>query len=153
MAAERGTAPVAEAAMAIVAAMGTDAWTSTRERAAAVFLLVDPGDFDTGLRRQLDAHAAVVARSADSDRARALLIGAWVAQLEALVARHPHAAARLSGLTDAAVPSVERRFQQDNTAHDHGVVNAVQHGTQHNHYMDSGRPRPAAALAPEDPDL
>lgn len=140
----------------IVAAMGTDAWSGARDQAAELFRQADPEDRHTGLRRQLDAHAAVVDRNPDPDRARALLVGAWQVQLETLLDLHPHIIEQLRTLidrVDAALPAAGRRFVQNNTAHDHGVVNAVQYGTQHIHYMDSTRPRPPAALAPEESDI
>lgn len=136
-------------AATIVAAMATDAWSTARTQAVELFRRHSPARH-AELEALLDANAALVGRAQDADRARLALIGLWQLELEGFLTRHPELAEELKALTvkiKAALPDQGRQFAQTNTARDHGIVNAVQHGTQHNHYMDSN-PRPPARLAP-----
>ncbi|WP_329316976.1 MULTISPECIES: hypothetical protein [unclassified Streptomyces] len=144
---------IAELAMTgattIVAAMATDAWTTVRGGFSAFIRRRSP-DLHAGLEARLDDGAALVARSPDAGTARGVLVGLWQGELERFLAAHPDAAEELEVQTAgmrAALPAVQQQWVQHNTARDHGVVNAVQDGTQHNHYMDSPGTQPPASGA------
>ncbi|MFF9763262.1 MULTISPECIES: hypothetical protein [Streptomyces] len=139
-------------ATTIVAAMATDAWATARDRAAELFHRRSP-DRQADIEAQLDANAALVARAEDGERARGALIGLWQLELEGFLARHPDAAGDLSALAaeiQAVLPAAQQQWVQNNTARDHGVVNAVQHGAQHNYYMDATSARPPEGPAPDE---
>jgi hypothetical protein len=138
-------------ATTIVAAMATDTWSAAREGAAQLFRrgLGQQAHIEV----QLDANAALVGQARDADRARGALTGLW--QLEAFLTRHPDAAEELGTLIahiQAGLPEAQQQWVQHNTARDHSLLNAVQHGTQHNYYMDSPVSRPEEGLAPDESD-
>ncbi|MGW5866581.1 hypothetical protein ACWFRJ_30910 [Streptomyces sp. NPDC055239] len=126
-------------ATTIVAAMATDAWTTVRSGFSAFIRRRSP-DLHAGIEARLDNGAALVAQAGDAKSARGVLVGLWQGELERFLAAHPDAAEELGVQTAemlAALPTMQQQWVQHNAAHDHGVVNAVQDGTQHNHYMDS----------------
>ena len=73
-----------------------------------------------------------------------LLEELWQLEFSKLLARSPTAAEDLAVWaisTQAGLPRASHVYRQTNIAHDDSVVNAVQHGNQYNHYMDSPDPR------------
>ncbi|MFG2646055.1 hypothetical protein ACGFYP_34430 [Streptomyces sp. NPDC048370] len=139
-------------ATTIVAAMATDAWTTARNRVVALFHRRSP-DLQAQIEAQLDANSALVAQDQNVERSRSALIGLWQLELQRLLTAHPDAAGDLSTQTaeiQSELPAALQEWVQHNTARDHGVVNAVQHGTQHVQYMDSPLARRAVGLAPEE---
>jgi len=140
-------------ATTIVAAMATDTWSAARKGAAKLFC--------RGLHRQahievqLDANAALVVQARDADRARGALTGLWQLELEGFLTRHPDAAEELGTLIaqiQAGLPEAQQQWVQHNTARDHSLLNAVQHGTQHNYYIDSPDSRPPIGLVSDERD-
>jgi hypothetical protein len=141
-------------ATTIVAAMTTDTWSAAREGAAKLFRRHSP-DQHADIEAQLDANVALVSRARDAERARGALIGVWQVELEEFLTCYPDAAGELGILIaqiQAMLPTAQQQWVQHNTARDHSVINAVQHGTQHNYYMDSPVSRPPAGLAPDESD-
>lgn len=139
-------------AATIVAAMATDAWSTARECVVELFHRRSP-DQRGELEVQLDANAALVSASGDADRARTALLGLWQLQLEGLLDRRPEIVEELTALTtriQTLLPVAGQQFVQHNSARDHGIVNAVQHGTQKNYFMDPADSRPLASLAPDE---
>jgi hypothetical protein len=139
-------------AAAIVSAMATDAWAAARDRTVELFRHHSP-ERQAEVATQLEANAALVARAGDAERARGVLVGPWQVELEEFLARHPDAEEDLAALSDrirAALPTQSRQWVQNVTAHDGSVVNAVQHGTQHIHYMDSSGPQASPGLADDE---
>lgn len=139
-------------ATAIVSAMATDVWSSARDRAVALFRHHSP-ERQAELETRLETNADQVQRAGDVERARGDVVGSWRLELGDLLTSHPDAADDLAALSDqvrAVLPAASQQWVQNNTARDHGVVNTVQHGTQHNHYMDATDPRPWAGLAPDE---
>jgi hypothetical protein len=153
------TQPVIEAlamtgATTVVAAMATDTWSTAREGIAKLFRRRSP-DRQAAIEAQLDANAALVVQAQDTERARGALTGLWQLELEGFLTRHPDAADELGTLVaqiQAALPTAQQQWVQHNTARDHSLLNAVQHGTQHNYYMDSPVSRPEEGLAPDESD-
>jgi hypothetical protein len=139
-------------ATTIVAAMATDAWTTVRDRAAALFR-GRTSDL-ARIEAQLDANSAQVAGSQNTERSRTALVGGWQMELEELLSAHPEAAADLraqAAVMQAAMSSAQQQWiQQHNTARDNAVINAVQQGNQHNYYMDSPRSLPPVAPSPDE---
>jgi hypothetical protein len=138
-------------AAAIVSAMATDAWNGARERIAELLRQHSPAR-RAELETRLEANAAQVERAGDVERARGALVGSWQLELEEVLSRNPDAAEDLVALTDrirASLPTASAQWVQNITAHGNGVVNAVQHGTQHNHFMDAAQPqaRPSTSSA------
>jgi hypothetical protein len=141
-------------ATTIVAAMATDTWSAARDRAANLFRR-SGCDRTAEIEAQLDVTAGLVVRARDAERARAALTGFWQLELEEFLSCHPDAADELGTLiaqVHAELPTAQRQRVQHNTARDHGLLNAVQHGTQHNYYMDSPVSGPAAGPAPDEID-
>ncbi|MER6086310.1 hypothetical protein [Streptomyces sp. NPDC001833] len=133
-------------ATTIVAAMATDAWATVRGGFSAFIHRRSP-DLHAGIEARLDDAAALLAQARDAESARGVLVGLWQLELERFLAAHPDAAEELEVQTAemrAALPAPQQQWVQRNTARDHGVVNAVQDGTQHNHYMDSPGTQPPA---------
>jgi hypothetical protein len=123
----------------LVMAMMNGTWDSARAGIASVFMRHDP-DVWASVEGQLDANAALMKRSGDVARTRLLLAELWQLEFGGLLARNPGAAEDLAVWaisTQASLPGTSQVWTQTNTAHDHGVINAVLHGNQYNHYMDS----------------
>ncbi|WP_280722600.1 hypothetical protein [Kitasatospora sp. MAA4] len=84
-----------------------------------------------------------MAQDENAEAARQELVGPWRRRPVALLREDPDAAAELTALIDEVreeLPQAQRSWAQTITASGHGVVNAVQHGNQHNYYMDSSAP-------------
>ncbi len=128
-------------ATAVVAAMATDAWQATRRGMARLFSR--GGGAVPAVEAQLDGDAEIVERDEDTDGARQDLVGPWRRRLLALLRQFPEAQADLMVLIEqirGELPQAEQNWVQANLARGHGIVNAVQHGTQYTFYMDSGNP-------------
>ncbi|MFE9429184.1 hypothetical protein ACFYNO_40285 [Kitasatospora sp. NPDC006697] len=130
------------AATTVTAAMGTEAWQATRGRLAR--LLHRRGREVAEVERELDGQAALVT-GAEAEEARAELVPPLRRQLLAVLRTDPRAVAELQALIDevrgslpADAPGLAQNVQHIK-ASDHAIVNAVQGGTQNNHFMD--RPR------------
>lgn len=141
-------------ATTVVAAMATEAWQAARTGTTRLFHHGGQAQQDA-VEARLNANAALAARAPDMDRARQGLVPVWQLELEELMRRHPDAAGELQALVDqvqAELPRTQKDWvqTQTNIARDHGIVYAVQHGTQHINYMDSPNPRPPATLAPDE---
>ena len=135
-------------AATIVAAMATDAWATARDHAAELFRH-RRSERQAQIEAQLDGNAALVAQARDAERARAALIGLWQVELETFLTHYPDSAGEVRTLTkkiQAALPTTQKQWVQNNTAHDHGLVNAVQIGKQHNIFM--GTTNPGAEIGP-----
>jgi hypothetical protein len=135
-------------AATIVAAMATDAWATARDHAVELFRR-HRSERQAVIEAQLDGNAVLVAQAGDAERARAALIGLWQVELETFLTRHPDSAGEVRTLTSriqAALPAAQTHWVQHNTAHGHGIVNAVHVGEQHNIFMDS--PNPGGGTGP-----
>jgi hypothetical protein len=157
MSAEEQLTLARAAGTALVAAMTSDTWRSARSGIALLFTRHVPA-MRADIEAQLDANAALMKRSAPGERTRLLLEELWQLEFSRLLARSPTAAEDLAVWAtspEAGLPKVTHVYRQTNIAHDDGVVNAVQHGNQHNHYMDSpdpGNSWPAGDSPAEDRD-
>jgi hypothetical protein len=140
-------------ATTVVAAMATDAWQAARARTVRLFHH-RTHDFPA-VEAQLEGDAVVVARDEDAEAARQELVGPWRRRLVALLREDPDAAAELTALIHEVrreLPQAQRSWVQTNTAHGHGIVNAVQHGSQHNYYPDSAPPERHRGTATGEPE-
>ncbi|GLW69599.1 hypothetical protein Kpho02_18980 [Kitasatospora phosalacinea] len=130
-------------ATTIVAAMATDAWETVRDRVSTLLHRRGP-EPRAAIEARLESSAELVSRGRDADRAREMVRGQWQLELEEFLAAHPEAVEELQEQLDsmrAALPEAQQQWVQNNTANGHGVVTALQHGTQHVYYMDSPGPR------------
>jgi hypothetical protein len=85
-----------------------------------------------------------VERDQDPNGARADLAGAWKRRLAALLHEYPDAETDLAELIDQVrgkLPPDGLGWVQVSVARDHGIVNAVRHGSQYTFYIDSPDPR------------
>ncbi|MEU1182533.1 hypothetical protein ABZ464_33830 [Streptomyces sp. NPDC005820] len=144
------TALAASGGAAIVAAMATDAWASTRAAVVRLFRRAGEGQ-QTTVRLCLEDDASLVAGASDAVQARQALLAAWQLRLETLVSQYPDAADELRALISAslaALPQHERHWVQNNIARDHGQVFAALGGNVIVH----ASPPPPPPPAPEPPD-
>ena len=81
----------------VVGAMDTDAWPAARARVARLFGRGRPKR-QARYEAQLDDSAAQVAEAGGSAEVRDGLVGAWRLELQALLHRHPDAAAELQAV-------------------------------------------------------
>ncbi|MGI5329345.1 hypothetical protein [Actinomadura nitritigenes] len=128
-------------ATTVVAAMATEAWQATRTRTARLFHR--QGRAASAVEAQLDGDAELVGSEDDPDGTRRELVGPWKRRFAALLRELPESEADLRALIDdvrADLPVAQRVWLQNNTADDHAVVNAVQHGNQYTFYMDTPGP-------------
>ncbi|MEU9647891.1 hypothetical protein AB0E00_03055 [Streptomyces sp. NPDC048110] len=134
-------------ATTIVAAMATGAWENARNATVALYRRYVPAQ-QAAVEVQLDGSAGRVERAQDPERERERQLPRWQDDLEDFLQRNPEAAAELHALVDRIqqdLPGALQSWAQTNIARDHGIVNAVQHGSQHNYYMDSSPPVTARA--------
>ncbi|MET9857977.1 hypothetical protein ABZY93_01425 [Streptomyces smyrnaeus] len=140
-------AAVAEAgAAAVVAAMATEVWQSTR---AGLLRLFHRGDEErrAALAAQLDNNAALVEAAAAPDDVRRAVLAYWSGELTALLHADSscrQALAQLAAEVAAALPNERGAgvLQQTNTAHDLGTVLAVQQGDLHASRRAASAPSP-----------
>ncbi|MFC8447883.1 hypothetical protein [Kitasatospora sp. NPDC057223] len=107
---------------AVVGAMATDAWQSTRAGAARLFGRDGESRHDV-ITARLEHDAGLVARASEPDRARGGLAPAWQIELEALLEEQPGLAGELRAFVDrtvAALPRAEQNWTLNVTARDHG---------------------------------
>ncbi|MGP3690136.1 hypothetical protein ACTVZO_36485 [Streptomyces sp. IBSNAI002] len=140
-------------ATAVVAAMATTAWDSTRESVVRLFRRGDTAEEET-VQVQLASHDDLVRRTEDTERARRALLPLWELQLEAFLIRYPEAADDLRALItrsqDALRQAQRPSVVQNITASAPGATAAgVTHGnaylTTTTHY---GGPPEATAPGP-----
>jgi TIR domain len=148
MSLEGELASLAEAAaVALVTAMGTNAWTSVRDAAARVFRRGGASGPDT-IGGRLDDHAALVAAADDQAEERAALEPFWRLRFRELVKAEPGCAvdlAELIGLRDnAARPAAGQHLEQHTTVRDSGRAFVAQGGNVIMH-GDPAAPRSAGA--------
>jgi len=120
---------------ALVGAMATDAWNSTRFGVARLFGRGGTAQ-QTAIEAQLDVNAALVAQADDPDEVRRSLVPVWRLQLETLLRQHPEAEDELRVLVAQvreALPAQQQTWVQTNIARDHATQYNVQHGTLHVH--------------------
>lgn len=122
---------LAEAGAAVVVkAMATDAWQATRTGVVALFRHAGRRH-RAAVRAQLDANATAVGEAADPDELRRELFGFWVLELANVLRADPASRPLLAQLVGGT--GDVQQFTQHNAASETGVVQAVQHGDQHNH--------------------
>jgi hypothetical protein len=147
MLAEALSALAAAGGTALVGAMATDAWQTTRDGIGRLF-----GRGDTGRRTvieaQLDEDAETVAHTEDAEReqARQELVLVWRRRLVQLLEEQPDTEAGLRDLiarVQAALPPSEQAWVQTNIAHG-GNLFAVQGGSQKINYHGSAARRDAS---------
>jgi hypothetical protein len=117
-------------ATALVAAMATDAWQTTRTGVAVLFGRGGQAR-QAAIEAQLDGDAALVAQDDDADGARRDLVPAWNRRLTVLLRQHPDAEDDLRTLVaeiQAALPRAQQHWVQTNIARDNGQVFASQGG-------------------------
>lgn len=120
---------------ALVGAMATDAWQSTRSRVARLFGRGGP-ERQAAIETQLDSNATLVAQAEDPDEARQSLAGVWRLELESLLRQYPDAEDELQALITQihqALPTAQQTWVQTNIARDQATQNIVQHGNLHVH--------------------
>ncbi len=119
-------------ATAVVAAMATTAWDSTRDSVVRLFRRGDTAEQET-VQVQLASHDELVRRTEDTERARRALLPLWELQLETFLDRHPDAADDLRALIARAQDALRQAQQpsvvQNITASAPGATAAgVTHG-------------------------
>lgn len=95
---------------AVVGAMGTDAWQTTRASVARLFGRGRPNR-QARYEAQLDDNAAQVAGANDPDRVREGLVPVWRLELQGLLRRHPDAENELRALVQRvadALPAAQQ---------------------------------------------
>jgi hypothetical protein len=128
-------------ATTVVAAMATDAWQDVRDWTARLFHR--RGYDRKAIEAQLDGDARLVELGGDTDDARQDFVGPWRRRLAALLLEFPEAETDLADLIERArdeLPVTRQTWIQTNISMDHGITNAVQHGSQYTFYMDGGKP-------------
>ncbi|MEU6080176.1 hypothetical protein [Streptomyces sp. NPDC047108] len=137
-------------AAALVTAMTTELWQTTRNGIAGLFPRAGRRRREVATR--LDSHAALVEGATAPDDVRRALLGSWAVELEDLLRREPacrEPLARLVGevlgevrgaLPDDRRETVHVHLEQANTARDSGTVFAVQGGDQPVHRSGHGGP-------------
>ncbi|MFB7618020.1 hypothetical protein [Kitasatospora sp. NPDC056181] len=145
MLAESLVAVATAGSTALVGAMATDAWQTTRTGVLRLFGRGTPAaDAESGqetppgpgshialVAAQLDGDAALVARAEDTELARRSLLPGWQLRLQELLREHPELAGELGDLTERmrrSLPESEQRWVQHVVAHDHSQVFAAQGG-------------------------
>jgi hypothetical protein len=120
---------------ALVGAMATDAWQTTRSGVARLFRRDGPAR-QAAIEAQLDGNAILVAQAEDPNEVRQSLVPVWRLQLEALLREHPGADEEVQALVaqvQEALPAPQQVWVQTNIARDQATQNIVQHGTLHVH--------------------
>ncbi|MGH4016007.1 MAG: hypothetical protein ACRDSL_19210 [Pseudonocardiaceae bacterium] len=114
---------------ALVGAMATDAWPSTRAGAGRLFGRGRQAR-QARVEAQLDGNAALVAQADDPDEVRQSLVPVWRLELEALLRRHPAAEPELRALVARvrdALPAPQQTWVAMNLTHDQSTQSIVQH--------------------------
>jgi hypothetical protein len=125
---------------ALVGAMATDAWQTTRSGIARLFGRGGSAR-QSAIEAQLDENAALVARAREPDEVRARLVPGWRVQLEVLLREYPEVVEELRVLVAQvreALPAPQQSWVQTNIAREQARQNIVQHGTLHVHLGGEG---------------
>jgi hypothetical protein len=134
---------------ALIGAAATDAWQSARDGVLALFGRGGDRRRDVAAAR-LDADAAQIeaAEVGERDEVRARILPGWQTRLGDLLEEYPEAREELTAWVQRVreqLPAPQAGWVQNNTARDHGMVFAVQGGSQHIHQTPAaGAPAPAA---------
>ncbi|KIQ64774.1 hypothetical protein TR51_11500 [Kitasatospora griseola] len=117
-------------AAVVVGAMATDLWCSVKDGTLAVFRRLGH-DRQRTVTEQLDRNAELVRDADRPEEARRALFAFWALELAAVLRQEPDLAPELTRLVTEFQGDRQRlAYTQNNTAHDHGTVYAVQHGDQ-----------------------
>ncbi|GGQ53947.1 hypothetical protein [Kitasatospora griseola] len=117
-------------AAVVVGAMATDLWRSVKDGTLAVFRRLGH-DRQRTVAEQLDRNAELVRDADRPEEARRALFAFWALELAAVLRQEPDLAPELTRLVAEFQGDRQRlAYTQNNTAHDHGTVYAVQHGDQ-----------------------
>lgn len=141
------TALGAAGGTAVVGAMATDAWKTTRDGVARLFSWGGQGRREA-IEAQLEEDAGTLADTDEADReqVRQKLVEVWRQRIERLLEQHPDAATDLQDLitrVQTALPLGQQAWVQHNTATAGGTVIAHQGtGAQHIHYDPPHDPPP-----------
>ncbi len=120
---------------ALVGAMATDAWQSTRSGVARLFGRGGTAR-QAAIETQLDSNTTLVAQAEDPDEARQTLAGLWRLELTELLRWHPDAEDELRALITQiqdALPAAQQTWVQTNIARDQATQHIVQRGNLHVH--------------------
>jgi hypothetical protein len=120
---------------ALVGAMATDAWQSTRSGVARLFGRGGQAR-QSAIEAQLDSNAVLVAQAEDPNEVRQALVPLWRLELEALLHQHPDIEEQLRAVvrrTTETLPASQQIWVQTNVARDQATQNIVQRGTLHVH--------------------
>ncbi|MFJ3637410.1 hypothetical protein [Streptomyces sp. NPDC090112] len=115
----------------VVAAMATEAWQTAREGTVRLFACRGQA-CSAQVEARLDDNAALVRRSADTDRARAALAPGWQLELESLLTDHPELADELRVLIERvkpALPQAQQTWVQTGIAKDDALLAQAQNGS------------------------
>ncbi|GAB2829206.1 hypothetical protein GCM10027176_36760 [Actinoallomurus bryophytorum] len=105
---------------AVVGAMATESWTAVREGVVRLFRHRGEEEL-AAIEAQLDGNAALMAQSADVERARQSLAELWALEFERLLDERPEAADELGALVERLGVQGGSRVQT-NIARDNGRV-------------------------------
>lgn len=128
------------AATALVAAMATSAWPTTRSEVAWLFERRTSAGV-AAIEAQLDAHAALVAQADDAEEARRDLALTWRLQLEVLLRQHPKAENDLRILVVRVwetLPSSQQTWMRNAVAHQQATQHASLGAGGQSHFQRGG---------------
>ncbi|MGS2642901.1 hypothetical protein [Streptosporangium sp. LJ11] len=136
-------------ATTVVAAMATDLWDDTRDRVARLWRRGEEGaDAGGAVETLLRIDNASVSGSADADRTRQALVGAWQIRFEELLTERPEVAVEVAALiaaVDKKMSEARRQWVQNVVATHGGHAYGAQHGDVHVHHHGPGEARPAGS--------
>jgi hypothetical protein len=143
------------AAIALVTAMATNAWTTVRETAARVLRWGQAKGHDK-ISGRLDDDASLVAAADDQAGQRAALEPFWRLKFRELVNAAPECAPDLAEIIrvrdEAARPAAGRHLEQHTTVRDFGRAFVAQGGNVIMHGDPAAPPSSGATGAPDVPD-
>jgi TIR domain len=143
------------AAVALVTAIGTNAWTSVRDAVAGVFRRSRAKGHDK-ISDRLDDHASLVADADDQAAERAALERLWRLRFRELVNAAPECAPDLAEIIrmsdEAARPAAGTHLEQHTTVRDYGRAFVAQGGNVYMHGDPAAPPSPGATGCPGAPD-
>ncbi|MFC9269130.1 hypothetical protein ACFTXJ_15340 [Streptomyces zhihengii] len=136
----------------VVAAMATDAWPVAREGTVRLFARRSE-EQSAIVEVQLDSNAALVARSADAERVRAVLVPVWQLELESLLTDHPGLVDELGVLIarlESALPQAQQTWVQTGIAKDNAQLFQAMRGNVIVHQDEPGRSRARPETGPQE---
>jgi TIR domain len=143
------------AAVALVTAMGTNAWTSVRDAVARAFRRAGAKGHER-IGDQLDTYASLVASADDQEAERAALQPVWLRKLTELVDAAPECAADLAEVIrlhhEAARPTAGTHLKQQTTVRDYARAFVAQGGSVFAHGDLAGPTVPGSTGRPGLPD-